>query len=169
MKKSIWKSVCLLVAPAAACQIAVSQPIQASTALPMTISTGEGMFSMTVPDTDTTRPAYGGKLRVYDVHIAKMVEVTHFMCASGRLSPGTTWSYSAGGGSVNMGNFTISCQLANDLASAYGLGKPEQTPIYFSYEESGGSSRTMNIPILNITGTKVEQWIRFTNNFKPRF
>ncbi|WP_432813290.1 hypothetical protein [Pantanalinema sp. GBBB05] len=167
MKKNIWQSLLLLAVSAVACQIAVAQPTPASTALPMTISTGEGMFSLTVPDTDTTRPAYGGRLRVYDVHIAKMFEVTHFMCASGRLSPGTIWSYSAGGGSVNMGNFTISCKLANDIAIAYGLGQPEQTPIYFSAEESGGSSRTMNVPILNITGGKVDQWMRFTNNFRP--
>jgi len=169
MKKNFWKSLLLLVVPVFACQMASLQAAQASTALPMTITTGEGMFSLTVPDTDTTRSAYGGKLRVYDVHVAKMVEVTDFMCSSGRLSPGTTWSYYAGSGSVNMGNFTISCQLAHDLAIAYGLGKPEQTRLYFSYEESGGSSRTMNVPILNITGGKVNQWIRFANRFKPSF
>jgi len=133
----------------------------------MTISAAEEMFSLVAPDTGTTRPAYGGKLRVYDVHIAKMVEITHLMCSTGRLSPGTTWSYSTGNGSINMGNFNISCQLANDLAGAYGLGNPEQTPIYFSAEETGGDTSVVSVPILNITGGKINRWMNFTRNFKP--
>lgn len=40
---------------------------QADTALPMSIETGEGAFVLTVPDDNTTRAAYGGRLRVYDV------------------------------------------------------------------------------------------------------
>ena len=79
----------------------------------------------------------------------------------------TYWTYRAGGGSANMGDFRISCQLANDLAIAYGLGKPESTPIYFSYEEAGGSSRTLNIPILSITGGKIDKWMSFTRRFQP--
>lgn len=123
MTSLIFKGLLTIAAPLLTWAIAL--PAQASTALPMTISTAEGTFSLMAPDTNTTRPAYGGKLRVYDVHIAKMVEVTQFMCSKGRLSPGTTWSYSAGNGSINMGNFNISCQLANNLAGAYGLGNPE--------------------------------------------
>lgn len=165
MKSLIFKRLLTIAAPLLTWAIAV--PVQASTALPMTISTGEGMFSLVAPDTKTTSPAYGGKLRVYDVHIAKMVEITHLMCSTGRLSPGTTWSYSAGNGSINMGNFNISCQLANDLAGAYGLGNPEQTPIYISAEEAGGSTKQFSVPILNITGGKIDRWMNFTRNFKP--
>lgn len=139
-----------------------------NTALPMTIATGEGMFSLTVPDTDTTRSAYGGKLRVYDVHIAKMVEVTHHFCSTGRLSPGTTWTYTAGNGSISMGNFQISCRLASDLATAYGLGRMERTTILSSNEEGGSPSRRVGgIQILNITGAKVDRWMNFTRNFRP--
>lgn len=165
MTSLIFKGLLTIAAPLLTWAIAV--PAQASTALPMTISTTEGTFSLMAPDTNTTRPAYGGKLRVYDVHIAKMVEITHLMCSTGRLSPGTTWSYSAGNGSINMGNFKISCQLANDLAGAYGLGKPEQTPIYFSAEEAGGGNDTLSVPILSITGGKIDRWMNFTRNFKP--
>lgn len=148
--------------------LAAVQPLSAqNTALPMRISTSEGMFNLTVPDTDTTRSAYGGKLRVYDVHLAKMVEVTHFMCSSGRLSPGTVWSYAAGNGEISMGSFQISCRLASDLATAYGLGKPERTTINISFEESGRENRVMNVPILAITGGKVERWMSFTRNFRP--
>ncbi|XGV94253.1 MAG: hypothetical protein ACAF41_00010 (plasmid) [Leptolyngbya sp. BL-A-14] len=59
----------------------------------MTIETGEGAFVLTVPDNNTTRSAYGGRLRVYDVHIAKMFEVTYNLCQSGSIGGGTSWSY----------------------------------------------------------------------------
>jgi len=147
---------------------AISGSAKASTELPMTLSAAEGTFTMSVPDRDTTKSAYGGRLRVYDVHLAKMFEVTHHMCEMGRISPGTTWTYFAGGGAVNMGSFQISCDLANDVAAAYGLGKLENTTIYFSGEESQGSTRTGGIPILNITtGGKIDRWMNFTQNFKP--
>lgn len=167
MKNSIRNSLVWITATLSASCVTIANVAQASTALPMSISTGEGMFDLIVPDTNTTKSAYGGRLRVYDVHIAKMVEVTYFMCSSGRLSPGTVWSYRAGNGSIDMGNFQISCQLANDLAIAYGLGQPESTSIRFSYEEAGSSVGTMNIPILNITGGKVDKWMSFTQRFKP--
>lgn len=143
------------------------QPAQASTALPMTLTTGEGMFTITVPNSNTTESAYGGRLRVYDVHIAKMFEVTHHMCSSGRLSPGASWSYYADSGSVNMGNFYISCQLARDIAIAYGLGNSEATTLYVSQEESGRTARNMSVPILNIIGGKVDSWMQFTSQFTP--
>lgn len=133
----------------------------------MRISAAEGTFTLTVPDADTTKFAYGGRLRVYDVHVAKMFEVTHHMCQMGRLSPGTTWTYLADGGSTNMGDFYISCDSANDIATAYGLGKLELTTIYFSGEESEGSTRSGGISILNITGGKVDRWVNFSRNFKP--
>ncbi len=166
MKRFIRRSL-LSILSIAAIVTMPHKPGLASTALPMSISTGEGAFSLTVPDTDTTKSAYGGRLRVYDVHVAKMFEVTHFMCASGRLSPGTAWSYTAGNGSIEMGTFSISCKLANDIAIAYGLGRPERTSIYVSFEEAGGETRAANIPILEITGGKIDRWIRFSRSFKP--
>lgn len=161
-----WQSL-LALGLVASAVCAIAHPLQASTALPMQISAAEGTFTMIVPNTNTTKSAYGGRLRVYDVHIAKMFEVTHQMCATNRLSPGTTWSYFAGNGSINMGEFRISCDLASNIAIAYGLGQPERTAIYYSWEEAGGETRSENIPILSITGGKIDRWMNFTRNFKP--
>ncbi|MBD0313147.1 MAG: hypothetical protein ICV86_09740, partial [Microcoleus sp. T3-bin5] len=33
-----------------------------------------------VPDRNTAKSADGPKLRLYDVHIAKMFEISHFLC-----------------------------------------------------------------------------------------
>ncbi len=128
----------------------------------------EGTMEMVVPDTNTTASAYGGQLRVYDVHIAKMFEVTHNLCQTGRVGGEIGWSYFAGNGSINMGNFRISCDLAANIATAYGLGTPEQTVIYWSGGEGfPGRVQTFDVPIFNITGGKVNRWMNFAQNFRP--
>jgi len=72
MKSLIFKRLLSIAAPLLTWAIAV--PTQASTALPMTISAAEEMFSLVAPDTGTTRPAYGGKLRVYGMALSTAVK-----------------------------------------------------------------------------------------------
>ena len=131
-------------------------PNSAQANIEMTVSSDEGYYFLTAPVEDTTVPAYGGRLRLYDVHIAKMFEMTHYYCQSRSSERVLKWIYSAN--RTAMGEFHISCDLANDISAAYGLGRTEYTPT---------SGRPANVPTLNITGGKVDKWIRFTNNFKP--
>ena len=141
--------------------------VSQNTAVPMTISAAEEMMAITIPNQNTTQSAYGGRLRLYDVHIAKMFEVTHFLC---KQYPGMSeqmWSYRAGGGSLDMGSFTISCNLASNIASAYGLGNPERTASQRSMEEGGRRMEVYQVPILSITGGKVSRWLNFTQGFRP--
>ena len=133
-------------------------PQNAKAELPMKLFDHGNGISLIVPDSDTTEAAYGGRLRLYDVHIAKMVEVTYHACTERRQKNGLTFLYAADNGKSNMGTFRISCQLATDIVSAYGLGK---------YEPSQFIDDEVKIRTLNITGGKVDKWIRFTNNFKP--
>ena len=145
-----------------------SQPLTSSTALPMQLGFDEGFGSIVVPESNTTASAYGGRLRRYDVHIAKMFEITYFMCRQGNLRPGITWNYEAGGGTINMGSFVITCRLANQIVNTYGLGKLEATNITFSAGETGRPNvRSFNIPVLDITGDKVPRWIGFVKGFQP--
>ena len=127
-----------------------------------------GLGILTVPNYDTTRPAYGGRLRLYDVHLAKMFEVTHFECnrsQGGMVSDGRImWRYEAGDGEVNMGAFDISCRMANQIVREYGLGQTEATRMVY-YR----APVTENIPILDITGDKVPRWIDFSVSFRPEF
>ncbi len=68
-----------------------------------------------------------------------------------------------------MGEFKITCQLAGDIAKAYGLGKPESTAIEYSQEEAGlPISRTRSIPILDISGNQVDRWLKFVQRFRPQ-
>lgn len=116
-----------------------------------------------VPDKNTTVSA-GGGLRRYDAHIAKMFEITHHECQDSYFNyQGISWGYEADNGNINMGIFNITCRLARDIAQAYGLGKTKPTNIFYYRAEN-----VVNIPTLNITGDKVNKWLNFVQNFKPR-
>jgi serine/threonine-protein kinase len=141
--------------------------VKQGTALPMTIIFAEEMGSLTVPDRNTTASAYGGELRLYDVHIAKMFEVTKFLCDRFRSQSDIIWNYRAGGGSIRMGTFNITCAEANSIASIFGRGKPEITPILYIGEEGYRREETFDIPILNIVGDKIPQWLDFVETFSP--
>jgi hypothetical protein len=174
----LMKTKILFVWPIAATLMAgMITPQAAQADVPMIVTYEEGDWSLNVPDADTTASAYGGKLRLYDVHIAKMVEVTHNRCSSSRTSSSPkesgsliknyNWMYSSAQGRVDIGHFRISCKLAQSLATAYGLGQPESTTVRFEVSSAVMGSRTEMIPILNITGKKIDQWMNFTRNFKP--
>ncbi|MEG4493203.1 hypothetical protein [Microcoleus sp. D3_18_C4] len=141
----------------------------AQTQVPMRLQHAEGTYTLTVSETNTTKSAYGGQLRLYDVHIAKMFEVTYSDCQEIPNAGGRTWYYRAGNGKIDMGQFRINCQLASDIANTYGLGKPERTAIEYSQGEAGRPrSRTRSIPILDITGNKIQRWTNFVQGFRPQ-
>ncbi|NJK69145.1 MAG: hypothetical protein HC849_32305 [Oscillatoriales cyanobacterium RU_3_3] len=134
----------------------------------MRLQHAEGTYTITVPETNTTKSAFGGKLRLYDLHIAKMFEVTYSDCRKIPNAGFRTWDYYAGNGKISMGSFKITCQLAVEVANSYGLGKPESTAIEYSQEEAGPPIlRTRYIPILDITGNKVDRWLNFVQRFRP--
>ncbi|WP_293366644.1 hypothetical protein [Microcoleus sp. CAWBG50] len=140
----------------------------AQTKVPMRLQHGEGTYTLTVSEADTTKSAYGGQLRLYDVHIAKMFEVTYADCQEIPRAGFRDWEYRAGNGRISMGTFRITCLLAGDIAKTYGLGKPERSAIEYSQEEAGPPiSRTRSIPILDITGNKVDRWLNFVQSFRP--
>lgn len=141
----------------------------AQTEVPMRLQHAEGTYTLTVSETNTTKSAYGGQLRLYDVHIAKMFEVTYADCQEIPNAGGRTWYYRAGNGKIDMGQFRINCPLASEIANTYGLGKPERTAIEYSQGEAGRPiSRTRSIPILDITGNKIQRWTNFVQRFRPQ-
>lgn len=127
----------------------------------------EAVAEFVVPDRDTTRSAYGGQLRRYDVHLAKMFELTDYECRRpDRNWSHIVWRYFANNGDVAMGSFMVSCDQAREVAETYGLGATERTTIYNSV--SGNSHQeTLTVPILDITGRKVPQWLTFVQRIRP--
>ncbi|MBW4472287.1 MAG: hypothetical protein KME45_18065 [Stenomitos rutilans HA7619-LM2] len=137
-------------------------------------------IQFTVPDQDTTISAYGGELRRYDIHVAKMFEVTRYLCQRNiarRTLKGFDWHYEAANGNVDMGRFKITCRLAREIITAYGLGHIEQTEINLPFDENGqfmiANDRPIigvkkpAIPVLNITSSKVATWMSYVQTFQP--
>ncbi|MBW4472283.1 MAG: hypothetical protein KME45_18045 [Stenomitos rutilans HA7619-LM2] len=133
-----------------------------------------------MPDQDTTISAYGGELRRYDIHVAKMFEVTHYLCQQNiarRTLKGFTWHYEAANGNVDMGRFIIACKLAREIVTAYGFSQTEQTAIRPPLDENGRFTRESDrpimrlgkeaIPVLNITGSRIPTWINYVQKFRP--
>jgi serine/threonine-protein kinase len=147
-----------------------SQTIAQSTQVPMKIEFGEGIYNIIVDDEDLSQPAYGGELNFFDVHVAKMFEITYDDCQRmlseyGRDAGGRTWYYTAEKGNFEIGNVDIRCTMAYEVVETYGLGKPEPTDVKNFVEHQGVHTETRSIPVLDITGSKVSQWKEFVENF----
>ncbi|MCC3406820.1 MAG: hypothetical protein JGK17_14755 [Microcoleus sp. PH2017_10_PVI_O_A] len=118
-----------------------------------------------VPDRHTAQSTNSRKLRLYDVHIAKMFEISRFLCDRDRTSEGYNWSYQADNGNIDMGSFKISCESARFTATTYGLGKPENTVIRRNFNQKDGrpslAVAKYSIPTLNVAKNRVLQWRDF--------
>jgi len=124
-----------------------------------------------VPNEDNTKSVSGGKLRLYHVHIARMFEISHFLCNRDRTSAGYDWSYEVANGNIEVGKFKISCNLAREIATAYGLDKPQLTVIRRNFDLKNDrpsvEEEKYSIPTLNLTETKISQWIDFVKQLTP--
>ena len=117
-----------------------------------------------VPDKDTSVSAYGGSLRRYDVHIAKMIEITHFQwCEHQENYQGVFYHYDADNGKVFMGEIYISCAMAKDAVNTFGVGRPEQTVIY-----NRDMAFTVSIPVLDLNGQKIAQFLELVQSIRPQ-
>lgn len=151
------------------------QSVQAQSEVPMTIRFGGTeaaggfvLMNITVPNQNTTQSTADGQMRLYDRHVAKMFEVTNFLCqqvGSEGAIKGYEWLYRGANGKSNLGRFRISCDLARNLATGYGIGKPQQTQI--ARESEGGPPETdvYSIPSFNIAGPKIQKWMDFVKKF----
>lgn len=149
------------------------QPAQAGTEVPITrinFAGAGGDFkhragTFVVPDLDTSISAYGGKLRRYDVHLAKMIEITYDQwCKPNPGYEGVYWNYQAENGNRFMGQFYISCTTARKAVQTYGLGRPERT---FIYHRGQGPER-VEIPVLDLNGNKIPHFQQFVQTLRPQ-
>lgn len=152
-----------------------TQIVSRSTEVPMKLELAveHEMYIMTVPNRDLNQSAYGGELSFYDVHIAKMFEITYNDCQEiqSRVPEGIEgrdWLYRPGNDDDSMTTeyFYITCGLADEIVDTYGLGKGEETLVEAFVEHPTTYTETRLIPILDITGSKVSQWQDFVETFK---
>ncbi|MGL5065325.1 MAG: hypothetical protein ACRC62_35590, partial [Microcoleus sp.] len=128
-------------------------------------------IELLVPERNNIPVAKGVKLYLYHLHLAKMFEISHFLCQRDRTAAGYNWSYQVANGNIEIGRYKISCNLARETAKTYGLGKPQITVIRRNFDRSKGRPAVVfekySIPTLNVTKKRFLQWSNFADKFMP--
>lgn len=120
-----------------------------------------------VPDRNTTVSAFGGRMRRYDVHIARMIALSHrFYCAQPYqegIEKVMTWEYRANNGRINMGVFNLPCTKVQQAVRTYGLGKAVPMKV-----ETDGAKGVYNVSLLDIQGNaETERFLKFVQTITP--
>lgn len=122
-----------------------------------------------VPDRNTTVSAYGGRMRLYDVHIARMIALSHyFYCQQpyvGGIEKVMQWEYRANNGSINMGTFSLRCTQVEQVVKSYGLGRAVAMQVRIGDE----SRKAVSVPVLDIQGEEeTNRFLNFVQTLKPQ-
>ncbi len=117
--------------------------------------------TLSTTDKTTTKPVKYG-LRTYDLHIAKMIEVSGNYCQDRPQDYVMHWNYLAADGKVFMGEYTIPCQLAKDTLKKFGTKGTETLAIDYA-----GNEQATSIPSLNLTRTNAADFAKFVQTLKP--
>ncbi|MBD1862893.1 MULTISPECIES: hypothetical protein [Trichocoleus] len=133
---------------------------------------GTAFASLSVPDRGNDRAFSDSELSLYDLHIAKMYEVTDALCQRRFTFPFNQpiqvfqWSYSAN--SIPIGQLQISCREAEDVANTYGRAfLSESTVIRRPLSaDSSPSAEILQIPTLNLAGYQVPLWKSYTRRLR---
>jgi hypothetical protein len=114
-----------------------------------------------VPDQSPTQRT-SASLSPYDLHVAKMVEVTDFLCRKQPSLLRVQWQYSGNQGKKSLGAYNLSCNFARKIVNGYGLGNAVNTRLY----RDNRFAEVSKIPTLNIKGDKITTWRNVTGSFK---
>ncbi|MFM7446978.1 MAG: hypothetical protein ACKO24_00065 [Leptolyngbyaceae cyanobacterium] len=114
-----------------------------------------------VPDRTPTTPVKNG-LRSYEIHLAGMIEVTHWFCRYQKPDYTLYWHYEANNGKIFMGQYALSCQTARQIAATIGLGPTERVTLH----NQGRVNQAM-IPSLNLTGRNRWRFQAIVAQLKP--
>jgi hypothetical protein len=115
-----------------------------------------------VPDKSTTQVVKYG-LRLYDLHLAKMIEVANNYCQDRESNYVIHWNYEAEGGKVYMGKYDMTCQFAKNTLKKFGTAAPENVTIDYA-----GNSQTVKIVPLNLNSKNAKEFASLVQSIKPK-
>ncbi len=122
--------------------------------------TGRAATLSTKDKTITKVVKYG--LRSYDLHVAKMIEVSNDYCKDRPEDYVMHWNYMAADGTIFMGEYHIPCTLANDTMEKFGSKGMETIPITYA-----GTEQETTFPALNLTKANAADFAKFVQTLKP--
>jgi hypothetical protein len=117
--------------------------------------------TLQVPDKTTTQQVKYG-LRLYDLHLAKMIEVTNNYCRDRESGYIVHWNYEAEGGEVYMGKYDFSCQFAQGIMKKFGTSTPENVTIDYA-----GNPQKVQVTTLNLNSKNAQEFARLVQSIKP--
>ncbi|MDV3001026.1 MAG: hypothetical protein N5P05_002632 [Chroococcopsis gigantea SAG 12.99] len=117
-------------------------------------------FRVSAPD--TTKPVQYG-LRLYEVHLAKMIEVANNYCADRGNNYVIHWNYEADNGKVFMGQYDLTCQFVRNTMKKFGTTKGETLSIDYA-----GHTQAVKINTLNLNGKNAPEFAGLVQSIKPR-
>jgi hypothetical protein len=120
--------------------------------------------TMQVPESSTVETLDNG-LRLYDAHIARMIEVTEYWCHETDRAANYTifWNYEADSGKIFMGEYPITCQFADSTFTTFGSSQTEKITIHHR-----GNPTTVTIPTLDLNGSTAEHFINLSLSIEPQ-
>lgn len=110
---------------------------------------------------NTTQKAENG-LRLYDLHIAKMLEVSSHYCQDRPKDYSLHWNYLADEGKIFMGAYHIPCSLAKNTLKKFGVKGTVTLPIDYA-----GNEDPTTFPALNLTSKNAADFAKFVQTLKP--
>jgi hypothetical protein len=133
---------------------------------------GTAFASFSVPNRDNNSAFFNSELSLYDLHIAKMYEVTDALCQRQFTFPFNQnvqvfqWAYAAN--SFPIGQLQISCREAQDVFNTYGRAFLSESTVIRRPLSLGAppSSELFQIPTLNLVGYRVPLWKNFTRQLR---
>lgn len=123
-------------------------------------STGRSATLSTTDKTTTKTVKYG--LRTYDLHVAKMIEVSANYCQDRPADYVMRWNYMAADGGIFMGEYTIPCALAKNTFKKFGTKGTETLSIDYA-----GNEEATKVAVLNLTQSNAADFAKFTKTLKP--
>ena len=121
---------------------------------------GRAATLSTTDKTTVNKVKYG--LRTYDLHVAKMIEVSGHYCQDRPQDYVMRWNYFAADRTVFMGEYTIPCTLAKNTLKKFGTKGTETLPIDYA-----GNKQATKFPVLNLTQSNAATFAKFVQTLKP--
>jgi serine/threonine-protein kinase len=115
-----------------------------------------------VPESTAVTPVKNG-LRLYEVHLAKMIEVSESYCQDRESDYLIHWIYKVDQGKIFMGQFSWSCQFARDTLKKFGSSGTEKMTIHHR-----GNPTSETISVLDINSNNAKEFINLVKTLKPK-
>ncbi|NEQ18684.1 MAG: hypothetical protein F6K28_00780 [Microcoleus sp. SIO2G3] len=114
-------------------------------------------------------------MRLYDVHIARMIAMSHQFCCFEPYGAGIekvmTWEYWADNGKINMSTFNLPCTKVEQAVNTYGLGRTVPITIMnlVDLRQSAPRREVVNLRTLDISSdAETTNFLRFVQTIKPQ-